>query len=355
MKHRNLFLLTATIVLLGSGHRDSFGSPPEMVPIIPVGQQGDFVMGSTADELANQPQRSGDEHYYTTDEQSHKVRLTIPYEIGKYEISNTMYAEVMNHAITTGLARISDGDLYDKTGRKLLGITHLVEAEYYGVQYGMEIKDGLLVPKPGHADSPVHAVTWYGAVVFCNVLSKIHGLDPVYDTADWTWDVSRKGYRLPTEAEWAFAARKDKRWTYAWGDEFGPDYCCDDSFNEATGWKFLFTPVGFFDGSNRNGFQTRDNASPFGVYDMTGNVWEWCWDWYSADYFAQGPVVDPLGPETGDLRPPFDEKLPTRVWRGCGWLGIPAYLRIAKRWSTSAETAINEVGFRIARTLAPEE
>jgi sulfatase modifying factor 1 len=113
----------------------------------------------------------------------------------------------------------------------------------------------------------------------------------------------------------------------------------------------VFKPIGYYNGEIKNGFKTEDNSSPFGIYDMTGNVWEWCWDWYGREYYRHSTSKNPKGPETGDDRPPYDIDKPTKVWRGCGWAGNDAFSRIAKRWSSSPNTAINETGFRIARSL----
>jgi len=84
---------------------------------------------------------------------------------------------------------------------------------------------------------------------------------------------------------------------------------------------------------------------------MNGNVWEWCWDWYGRDYYQHSLQKDPKGPSQGDDRPPYDVNIATKVWRGCGWAGNNAFSRIAKRWSASPGTSINETGFRIARSL----
>jgi formylglycine-generating enzyme required for sulfatase activity len=108
-------------------------------------------------------------------------------------------------------------------------------------------------------------------------------------------------------------------------------------------------PVGFYDGTKKEGVRTENNASPLSLYDMTGNVWEWCWDWYGRGYYGQSPAVDPRGPEVGDNRPPYHVDEPTKVWRG--WAGNAGYSRVAKRWSAAPDLSINEVGFRIARSL----
>ncbi len=322
-----------------------------MVTIIDVGETAEFTMGSTEEELKRQPAME-DRDYDTSDETAHRVELTVPYAMSRFEITNDLFCAVMNWALEKGKVRIADGDLVALDGTKLLGIAHLVEHRYLGTQHGVTLSNGRLTTQEAYKGHPVHGVTWYGAIAFCNFLSELSGLSPVYDRDTVAWDTTKTGYRLPTEAEWEYAARKDTRTTYAWGDAIDFTYLNYAESYERRGDSIITTPVGFYDGTKRGVLQTHDNASPFGLYDMTGNVWEWCWDWYQRDYYRKSPGRDPLGPDKGDDRRPYDVGTPTRIWRGCGWAGNDAFSRVAKRWSSSPGTAINELGFRIARSLA---
>jgi len=312
-----------------------------MVAISGPEQERVFDMGSSDQELAEQAALDRDADYYTDDEQPlHPVALTVPYSMSRYESTNEQFCAVMDRAMELGLARIQGQALTDAGGRlALAGLDP--QADHMRAQHGLVIVGGRLEPVEGREHHPVSAVSWYGAVVFANVLSEMAGLEPVYDLADWTWDTSKNGYRLPTEAEWEYAARGSERHVYAWGDEMDGRYVSQGTLR----------PVGYHDGSLRDGRQTLSNASPFGLFDMTGNVWEWVWDWYGRDYYGRSPAADPLGPETGDPRPPYD-LTSTRVWRGCGWMASPGmgYLRVAKRWSAAPGAFYAETGFRLART-----
>jgi formylglycine-generating enzyme required for sulfatase activity len=136
-------------------------------------------------------------------------------------------------------------------------------------------------------DRPINNVSWYDAVRFCNRLSEQEGLTPCYriDGNDVSWEYAANGYRLPTEAEWEYACRAGTQtlWSFGGGEKDLGRYAwyTGNSGN-------LPQPVG-----------TRD-PNPWGLYDMHGNVWEWCWDWYDA-YSAESQT-DPTGPLTGDWR-----------------------------------------------------
>jgi formylglycine-generating enzyme required for sulfatase activity len=153
---------------------------------------------------------------------------------------------------------------------------------------------------------PVLCVNFDDAVAFCKWMSKR----------------TSRPVRLPTEAQWEYAARAGTQTTYAWGDNSddgkGWANAADATAKKRfKGWRsfpwddgHLFTaPVGTY------------KANAFGLHDVHGNAWEWCADWYSKDYYKNGPKVDPTGPETGS----------TRVLRGGSWLSSPSRCRVSGR------------------------
>ena len=135
---------------------------------------------------------------------------------------------------------------------------------------------------PDSDSYPLLGVNWDSAVAYCNWLSAKTG----------------KKYRLPTEAEWEKAARGTDGRKYPWGNEIDHSYAAyvkDANFVTAE-------PVGFFDGEKRADIETHNGASPYGAYDMAGNVMEWCSDWYGRDYYSASPKKNPKGPESGAYR-----------------------------------------------------
>jgi formylglycine-generating enzyme required for sulfatase activity len=132
---------------------------------------------------------------------------------------------------------------------------------------------------------PVETVSWYDALKYCNALSLVSGLTAVYDTSAWTADFSKTGYRLPTEAQWEYACRAGSITEYWWGpDTNGMGTRTWSSYNSGGTTQPVATKL----------------ANTYELYDMTGNVWEWCNDWYGT-YTAEA-ATDPTGPSTGAYR-----------------------------------------------------
>jgi formylglycine-generating enzyme required for sulfatase activity len=172
---------------------------------------------------------------------------------------------------------------------------------------------------------PVESVSWFEAVEYCNKLSLREGLNPAYSGsgADIICDFNASGYRLPTEAEWEFAAKGGGRDTmvYEYSGGNSPD------------------SIGWYKGNSGDKSREAGTKAPnsLGLFDMSGNVWEWCWDWYGV-YTARAQT-DPRGPGPGA----------ERVFRGGSWEVEPPFLRSAARMKGMPLRQYRNTGFRIAR------
>ncbi len=239
--------------------------------LIPGGQ---FTMGNTAGADDEQP--------------AHDVELS-PFVVDKYEVTQDQYAQ-------------------------------------------MEL------PNPPHFKGPrrpVEQVRWSDAALFCNERSRVEGLTPCYDEVTFACDFQVSGYRLPTEAEWEYAARAGVDEVPAASGtarSLENHACYADNSSKQT------QPVG----------SRRPNA--WGLYDMQGNIAEWCNDIYAVDYYAQSPSLDPHGPPEGEKR----------VIRGGSWKSTADECRLTARLAddpgiSDACFARDTFGFRCVRRATDEE
>jgi formylglycine-generating enzyme required for sulfatase activity len=183
--------------------------------------------------------------------------------------------------------------------------------------------------------NPVEQTSWSAAVKFCNKRSAQEGLTPCYDTQTWACNFDATGYRLPTEAEWEYACRAGTASAYYFGDQ--PEKLRSHAWFDANS-EAKPRPVGHWE------------PNPWGLYDMLGNVSEWCNDFYSPKYYKKSPKENPRGPDEGEKR----------VLRGGAW---SSNAENCSSWFRNCDEAgftdvcltMDSDGFRCVRKAAPGE
>ena len=233
----------------------------EMVEI----KGGTFMMGSPEDE---------EDRY--DDEVQHEVTLTREFLMMKYTVTQALWESVMgeNPSLFRGASR------------------------------------------------PVECVSWFDCIDFANQLSEKEGLQKVYerDGSEVKMNLEANGYRLPTEAEWEYAARG------------GEDYIYSGSNNvDEVAW--------YYGNSGEETYGVgQKKVNGYGLYDMSGNVFEWVWDWYGE--YPRDSQTDPLGSPSGS----------SRVLRGGSWIDDPESVRVSYRYCVGPTSRYDNLGFRLGRS-----
>lgn len=193
-----------------------------------------------------------------------------------------------------------------------MGITEVTQALYWQVM-GENPSQFVGMARP------VENISWFDAIQFCNALSRAHGYQEAYDIIgeDVTWVNESNGFRLPTEAEWEFAASQGQHDVV--------------SLSERAWW------TDDWDGSTQAIMQLAPNR--FGLYDIQGNVSEWCWDWFGQ--YTSSHQTNPTGSSDGR----------TKVHRGGSWMSQESDLDIHTRSSLSPIVAIGSIGLRLCRSI----
>jgi formylglycine-generating enzyme required for sulfatase activity len=270
---------------------------------------GTFEMGSTEAEidaavrLCNRYYSGCGRSMFSSEGPVHRVTLR-EFWMDRTEVTAAQYAAFLNRLGADAPSGFPWFDLSDE----------FASLEWDGERF---------VARPGRASHPASQVEWEGAQAYCNSV----------------------GGRLPTEAEWEYAARGPQALSYPWGDDLGeaPMNFCDRSCGLPQ------ADVSFDDGYVRTSpvGSYPEGASWCGALDMAGNVWEWVADWYQEDYYTGVPQSDPTGPAAGRHR----------GLRGGSWFDIPSFTRGANRYWDEPTDSDLVFGFRCVVTgdSVPEE
>ena len=209
-------------------------------------------------------------------EHSEKIRIDYAYEIMVTDVTNAQFARYLNQASANGKIKIANNQVVGfYPGDKFIGKRHekkIDAGDYLHLPIGDKnsrlVYDGKIFGvATGYENHPVVAVTWFGAKAYCDYF----------------------GWTLPTEEEWEKAARSQDARAYPWGDDIPLNvanfYNSRDPFEQGLGANGNTTPVGFYNGKTYGAYQTIDAKSPYGAYDMAGNVWQWTANIYAGMHY----------------------------------------------------------------------
>jgi formylglycine-generating enzyme required for sulfatase activity len=212
-----------------------------------------------------------------------------------YETTNDAYCTFLNSAYGQGQIEVISDIVY-KTG----DTEPYCDTAATGTGSRINWDGATFTVTASKENHPMCEVTWYGAAAYANWRSEQEGLTPCYDMTTWECNFDADGYRLPTEAEWEKAARGgeyDPYLRYPWGDQINGS--CANYLNSGDPFEGIpirpeTTPVGYYDGNQIPAGV--DMANGYGLYDMAGNMAEWCNDWYDPQYYSVSPYFNPKGP-----------------------------------------------------------
>lgn len=207
---------------------------------------------------------------------NHETYVAYDYEIMTTDVTNAQYASYLNEALTRKSIKIVADEIVGYyPGDEFRGHEHEEEikaGDWLHVPLDdpglrLNLEDGKFSPMPGYENHPMTLVTWFGAKAYCEL---------------YKW-------RLPSEIEWEKAARGTDGRPYPWGERIKPNsanyYSSNDIFEKITGKLGDTTPVGLYNGGNYEGYQTQNSPSPYGLFDMAGNVWQWTGDVYPDQHY----------------------------------------------------------------------
>jgi formylglycine-generating enzyme required for sulfatase activity len=261
-------------------------TPPHALPEFVRIAAGEFFMGSEAGEEDERP--------------AHSVALDA-FDLGAHPVTMAQYERFVRESGYRSPG-VHELPLIVTTGGREREEAFRGRSERYAWRDGQ--------PPAGRLDHPVVLVRWEDAVAYCAWLASVIG----------------RPVRLPTEAEWEYAARAGSRNPLPWGEALDPSRA-----------NFLLDPRQRVEAGTTA--VTRFEPNAFGLRDMIGNVWEWVADWYAPDFYARGPERNPRGPSRGLLR----------VLRGGGWpTWDPRMLTCAYRHKVPPDTYSYSIGFRVA-------
>ena len=282
----------------------TLAEPPPGMVLVPAGT---FIMGDG-------------QAYCGVDE--HQVTLTHAFYIAQYEVTNQQYRDALQWAYSQGYVTATSSSVEDNLDGSTAKLIELDDSDCE-----ISFSGSTFTVESGSENHPVVEVSWYGAVVYCDWLSVQEGLPRAYGHSTWQCNggdpYGATGYRLP------FIKEKYMKRVYPWGDE--EPACsranCGPYPENCVGWT---SPVGSYPAA----------PASLGLYDMAGNVMEWCNDWYTCD-LGTAAQTNPPGPGTGSIR----------VLRGGSWSDSDwSHLRCAYRLANDPSRTTQNHGFRCVRS-----